>query len=131
MRLPTPSHRQICARFSLSILLATIAALAAIFQAGCGGGNSPSGPVLKGNTLVTLVFSGTANDQLIQFDLAIESVTLTSKSGNTVSLVSGLQPTEYMHLNGSAEPLVTISIPQDIYVAATATIGGAQFAALN
>ncbi len=124
---PTSSHRKVCARSILSILLATIAIVAAILQAGCGGGNSPSGPVLKGNTLVTVVFSGTANDQLIQFDLAIESVTLTSKSGNTVSLVSGLQPTEYMHLNGSAEPLVAISIPQDIYVAATATIGGAQF----
>ena len=32
-----------------------------------------------------------------------------------------------MHLNGSAEPWLAVSIPQDIYVAATATIGGAQF----
>ena len=126
MALPAALRRQICARFGLPVLLVIIVMAALLLNAGCGG-NSSGAPVLKGNTLVTVAFTGTANDQLIQFDLAIQSITLTNKLGKTVSLVSGLQPTEYMHVNGGAEPLVTVSIPQDIYTAATATIGEADF----
>src|SRR5580704_13791669 len=126
MTLPAPFRRQICARLGLSVFLAIIVMATLLFNSGCGG-NSPGAPVLKGHTLVTVAFTGTANDQLIQFDLAIQSITLTNKLGKTVTLVSGLQPTEWMHVNGGAEPLVTVSIPQDIYTAATATIGEADF----
>jgi len=126
MSLPVSFRRQICARFGLPVLLAIIVMATLLLNSGCGG-NSPGAPVLKGNTLVTIAFTGTANDQLIQFDLAIQSITLTNKLGKTVTLVSGLQPTEWMHVNGGAEPLVTVSIPQDIYTAAAATIGEADF----
>jgi hypothetical protein len=33
-----------------------------------------------------------------------------------------------MHVNGTAEPLATVSVPQGVYTAATATLGGTTFA---
>jgi hypothetical protein len=34
---------------------------------------------------------------------------------------------EFIHLNGSAEPLATVSVPQDVYTSATVTVGSALF----
>src|SRR5580704_894757 len=130
------SSRKIFARRGVSILLNLVAAAALILTTTCGGGSgmggtSPTGPVLTGNTLVTVVLSSTANDQLTEFDLGIQSLTLTNKAGNTVSLISTQQPTEYMHVNGGIEPLITVNIPQDVYTTASATIGGAQFTCID
>jgi hypothetical protein len=132
MSLARCTSSQIRCPHGFSIPLTLIALVALCLTTSCGGGagtggTAPGGPVLSGNTLVTLVLSTAANDQLTEFDLGIQSLTLTSQSGKTVSLVSALQGTEFIHINGGIEPLVTISIPQDIYTAATATIGGAQF----
>ena len=77
--------------------------------------------------MVTVVLSSTANDQLTEFDLTLQSITLTNQSGNTVTLLSAMQGTEFIHVNGAIEPLVTVSVPQDVYTSATATVGGAQF----
>ncbi|MGB8653432.1 MAG: hypothetical protein WCD23_02840, partial [Candidatus Acidiferrales bacterium] len=51
----------------LRIPLTLIAAAAACLTSGCGG-SSPNAPLQKGNTLVTVALSGTANDQLTEFD---------------------------------------------------------------
>ncbi len=110
------------------LLLLTALAAAAT---GCGSNNSPSPPATSsgtGTTAVTLLASSTANDQLSQFNLSLTSITLTSQSGKTVTLSVGTQNSEFMHLNGHAEPLVTINVPQDTYTSATATVGSAQFA---
>ena len=48
--------------------------------------SGPSGPKLSGNTSVTVVMTSTANDQLAEFDLGFQSITLTSQSGKTVTL---------------------------------------------
>jgi Domain of unknown function (DUF5666) len=79
------------------------------------------------NTEVTLVLSGVANDQLIEFNVNLQSLSLTSASGKMVSLLSTEQTTEFMHINGGIEPLITVSVPQDVYTSATATVGSAQF----
>jgi Domain of unknown function (DUF5666) len=107
--------------------------LAAVFTAGCGskgnpfqGGSTP----LSGNTSVTLLASSTANDQISVFDVEVLGMTLTNQSGKTVNLLSPL-PTapfmEFMHLNGTAEPMLTVSVPQDVYSSATLTLGTTQF----
>ena len=88
--------------------------------------SSPTGPKLSGNTSVTAVLSSTANDQLSEFDMVLQSITMTSQSGNTVNLLPAAQGFEFIHVNGQVEPLTTVSIPQDIYTSATATIGYAQ-----
>jgi hypothetical protein len=93
---------------------------------GCGS-SAPAPPKFSGNTSVTVLLSGTANDQVTRFDLDFQTLTLTSQSGKTVTLLSAQQPAEFMHLNGGIEPLLTVSVPQDIYTSATVTLGAAVF----
>jgi hypothetical protein len=51
---------------------------------------------------------------------------LTSQSGKTVNLLTASASTpnfsEFIHVNGPAEPLLTVSVPQDVYTTATATL---------
>jgi hypothetical protein len=109
----------------------TLLALAVGITTGCGGTGSSGSPALSGNTSVTVVLSSTANDQLSEFDLVLQNLTLTSKTGKTVTLLSTPQGFEFIHLNGQAEPLTTVTIPQGIYASATATIGYSQFTCLT
>src|SRR5579863_9169612 len=112
----------------LSVLVLTFTLVLVTITASCGSSSSaPNSPKLSENTLVTVLLSSTANDQLSQFSMELQSLTLTSQSGKTVNVFTTQQPSEFVHINGNIEPLVTVSIPQDVYTAATATIGGAQF----
>jgi Domain of unknown function (DUF5666) len=97
--------------------------LATVLTTGCGsGGSSPSPPKFSGNTQVTVVLTSTANDQISELNLNFQGMTLTSQSGKTVSLLAAQQPSEFIHLNGAIDPLVTATVPQGIYTAATAAI---------
>jgi hypothetical protein len=97
----------------------------------CGFTPNPSAQKLSGNTNVTVLLSSTGNDQVTTFDMRLKSLTLTSKAGKAVTLLSAEQPSEFMHLNGSIEPLTNISIPQDIYTSATVTLDGAVFICMS
>jgi hypothetical protein len=113
-----------------SVLMAAIAILLAVAGAtSCSSGpaNLSKTPPLSGNTQVTVVLTSTANDQLLQFDLNFQALSLTSQSGKTVKLLAGQQPSEFIHLNGAIDPLVTTTVPQDVYTAATATIAYGSF----
>jgi hypothetical protein len=122
-----------------SVISALMLVGAASFTTGCGSSGSmsePPAPTLTGNTSVTVMLTGMANDQLAEFDLGFQSITLTSQSGKTATLLS--LPTsgpavgaEFMHINGLAEPLVTASIPQDIYTSATVSLSGAEFVCVD
>jgi Domain of unknown function (DUF5666) len=103
------------------LLFAFSIALATVFTMGCGAG-STSTPALHGNTAVTLLLSSTANDQLPQFNILLTGITLTNKAGKTFNLLSTPQGAEFIHSNGDAEPFLTVSVPQDVYTAATATV---------
>jgi Domain of unknown function (DUF5666) len=115
--------------FSHFPILLTMVAAAIGLTTGCGssGAKKIPPPPFSGDTEVTVVVSSTANDALSAFNLDIQSLTLTSQSGTTVSVLAGDWPVEFMHLNGEIEPVVALPIPQGIYTAATAVIGGAQF----
>lgn len=109
------------------------AAVALGLAAGCGGTagrNSGGGPVPGENTTVTLLVSSTANNQLERFSLFLNTLTLTDKAGASVNVLPAAQQVEFMHLNGSPEPLVTVSAPQDVYTSATVTVGAASFTCL-
>lgn len=110
------------------------------FTTACGSGNqmaTTTPPPLTGNTQVTVALSSTANDQLAQFYLQLESLTLTSQSGKVVTIYSSpslqqdYEYSELMHVNGLINPLLSLSLPQDVYTAATATIGYAQFTCVS
>jgi hypothetical protein len=84
-------------------------------------------PALTGNTNVIVLLTSTANDKLEDFLLPIAGISLTDEKGNVVTLYTnpgagtpGLNaPAEFIHLNGVAEPLVTVVVPQAKYVSAT------------
>jgi hypothetical protein len=110
--------------FALSIAMPTA------FLTGCGGSGS-HGTTFSGNTAVTVLTTSTANAQFSQFNATMETLTLTSQSGQTVSLLTKPLYPEFIHVNGTAEPLATVSVPQGVYTAATATFGGTSFTCLT
>jgi hypothetical protein len=114
-------------------LSVTLIAAAAVLTCACGSSSSigSSGQTFHGNTNVTILATSTANDQLSQFWLNFNSITLTDKAGKVVTLLSSPQGAELIHLNGTSEPMVSTSIPQGIYVSGTATIGYAEFACVT
>lgn len=107
----------------LVIFLSTIAAI----TTGCGSLPGPPPPAFSGNTNVTVLLSSTANDQLSQFGLTFNSLTLTNKAGKSFTLLASPQGAEFVHLNGIIEPLITVSIPEGVYTSVTASIGYAYF----
>jgi hypothetical protein len=106
-----------------SIILILLVAAAIGMATACG--TSPTPPKFSGNTTVVVLASSTANDQLFQFPVTLQSLTLTSQSGQTVSLLATPASDEFMHLNGHVEPLATVSIPQGIYTSAAAMVSQA------
>lgn len=116
-----------------AILLAS-SATTLIGLSGCGSGGTPTGTgttPYSGTTTVTLVASSDANDALTSLNLALTSLTLTNSSGTTVTAFSSAQNEEFIHLNGTAEPLTTFTIPQGLYTSATATVGNAAFSCVT
>jgi len=106
---------------SISGFFLTIAiALPLTLTTGCGGSSASTPQV--GNTVVTVLATSTANDQLSQFRLTVTSLTLTNKSGKTVTVFSTPESAEFMHLNGTVEPLYATEIPQDVYTSAAVTL---------
>jgi len=112
---------------AVSIMLA--AAVAGCGSTGMGGNSQPPG--LTGSTVVSLLLSSSANDHLSQFTLNFTSITLTSKSGKTVSLLTSAQNAEFIHINGNVEPLLTVSVPQDDYTSASAVIASSGFVCID
>jgi hypothetical protein len=118
---------------SSHFFLITLTLLSGIgITAGCG--STPitfPQPKFSGTTSVKVLLSSTANDQVTRFDVTLQTLTLTSQAGKTVTLLSSQQPAEFMHLNGEIEPFTTVSIPQGIYTSATVTLGGAVFVCIG
>jgi hypothetical protein len=108
-------------------------AAAAAYLTACGGHGSapppatPNGPTQNPPMAVTVVATATGNDQLYQFTVHLTHLTLMNRSGKTVDVITKGQGAEFMHLNGSAEPLARASIPQDTYVSASAEVDYASF----
>ena len=98
-----------------------------LITTGCGNLPGPPPPAFSGNTNVTVLLSSMANDQLSQFGLTFNSLSLTNKAGKKFTLLASPQSTEFMHLNGTVEPLITVSVPEGVYTAAAANIGNAYF----
>lgn len=96
------------------------------YISGCSSMGSMQVPITPpGPTSVTMAISSTGNDQLTEFGLTIASINLISKSGTSVNIYNNPnintppQGTEFMHENGNSEPLVSASVPQDLYTSAS------------
>ena len=95
-----------------------------IFIAGCGSSDNQTPGK---STTVTLMASSSANDQLFDYGIAVNYLTLIGQSGNTVNLLTTPLIIEFMHLNGTEEPLATVTIPDGVYTSASASLGGTGF----
>jgi Domain of unknown function (DUF5666) len=113
--------------YASGFLSVFIIVLATVFTTSCGTSGTSGPPPLSGNTSVTILLSSTANDQISQFNVGFNSITLTGKSGKLFSVGGSSLYGEFIHLNGSTEPLITVTMPQDVYTSATADIGPANF----
>lgn len=80
-------------------------------------------PAPTGGTPVAVVMSSAANGKLSEYDVVFQSITLTSQSGKTVTLLAAPRAAEFIHVNGTRQPLAAASIPPDVYTAATASVG--------
>ncbi len=119
---PVPSASSLFSLVTLTLLFGIG------ITAGCGSsGTTPTPPKFSGNTSVAVLVASAGNDQVTRFAVELQTLTLTSQSGKTVTLSSSQQPSEFMHLNGGIEPLTTVSVPQDIYSSATVTLGQAVY----
>jgi hypothetical protein len=123
-------------RRRLSVFLPLLAlCISAAFTASCGSGGSTSNatsPKFSGNTSVTLLATSTANGQLNQVTATFDNITLTDQSGKTVNLLAATPNfIEFIHLNGVAEPLATLSVPQGVYTSAAAMVPYATFTCIS
>lgn len=105
----------------------TLTLCALLLLSGCGGSAPRTGTTSGGSTSVVLLATGTANDQLTSLWLTLDGVDLTSQSGSAVSLIATPEDVEFIHLNGTAEPIAVAEVPRGVYTSATASVGAAGF----
>ena len=92
---PGPTLSRLCA------LAALISAPALTLIPGCGGnGNGGTAPIPGQNTRVVLLSASTANGQLSRYETTVDSASLISQSGNTVTLLPAHLYAEFIHMNG-------------------------------
>jgi hypothetical protein len=121
----------------LSVFFTLSFVISAIFVDGCSSNGMMIAPPPPGPTNVSLMLSSTGNDQLSEFFLPFSSITLTNKAGSSVTLFTNPTPAlpgqivELIHLDGNLEPLVTVSVPHDIYTSAAVTFAAPLFCYLT
>jgi len=110
------------------LVVSGIAALLGACSGGSSGMSEPAPaaqPVQYGSVAVLL--SSTSNDRQSQFTVTMNKLTLTNAAGHTVTVFSSPQSAEFLHLNGNLAPLLTATVPQDVYVSAAIGIANATF----
>jgi Domain of unknown function (DUF5666) len=98
--------------------------------AGCGSGMSPNPtptPNAAGTTSVAVLLSSTANGQLSAFPITLNGISLSTSAGKAVNLLETPQIAEFSHLNSTSGPLLTVTVPQDVYTSATVMYSNPSF----
>jgi|SRR5438445_3400889 len=115
-----------------STCFASCGAIFAGWLAACSETAAPSAvpcPTSAATSNVPVLLSSAANDRLSQFSIAITRIALIDRCSTSVSLLE--EPNgrwiEFGHLNGLAEPLGIVRIPQGVYTAATLMVSYCNF----
>ena len=98
-----------------------------LLASGCGNSPSGSGPALSGFTTVAIQLSSAANDQLSQFTVGIQSISLTSQAAKTTTIFNTPVIVDFIPANGGAYPLATVQVPQDNYASAAVVVSSDDF----
>jgi hypothetical protein len=98
----------------------------------CGGGGSnhtPAAPPAATRPANVQINLGDAPaDRLLTAGVVVDSVTLSSSGGGTVSVSSGPRPIELMRLMGTVTPLSLAQVPPGTYTGVTLMLGAATVA---
>ncbi|MGA8042978.1 MAG: DUF5666 domain-containing protein [Terracidiphilus sp.] len=96
--------------------------------AGCGDDGS-STPITPAATTPLQVNMGDAPaDWLLSFSMNVSSMSLTTSSGETVSVASSATPVEMIHRLGTMEAIAQIAAPRGTYTSASLNIASCTFA---
>src|SRR5512144_1150652 len=102
---------------------------AALLLSACGGGGSggvtniaPSG-AQPSMTTVQINLGDDPADRLVAASLTINSMSLLSAGGGSVTVMSTARPMEMMRLMGTVAPLAMAGVPQGTYTGVTMTFG--------
>jgi hypothetical protein len=121
------------APYAFSILLSILSvAIFSVSLSGCGSNMSMGGTTPAKTTQVVVLLTSTANDRLSKFTTNLTSIALTNSAGMSTTVFTGANPqngalVEWMHLNGAAEPLPAVAVPQGTYTSAIVTISNCTF----
>lgn len=94
---------------------------------GCGGsssspGTTPAPPKPAAGTTPMQVSLGDAPaDWIMTFGMTVNTITLTSSTGDTVSVLPTASPMEMMQLMATVQPISSVAVPQGTYTQATVT----------
>jgi hypothetical protein len=110
------------------LLILTSVALV-LLLASCGS-NSSMTQAGMGN--VTIQTGDATNDQVVKFELTINSITLTGAAGtsNTQNLLNHPREVEFSHEAGSFEPLTLAHVPPGTYSGATLMVSNPEVVAV-
>lgn len=111
-----------------TFLLMLMSIALVLFLASCGGG----GPTTAGPQNVTIQTGDATNDQVVKFELTINSIILTGTGGtsNTQNLLARATEVEFAHEAGTFEPLTVTHVPPGTYSGATVTFSNPEVVAV-
>src|SRR5579872_6188438 len=115
----TPGNDR-CSFLYSHLLLSLAISPILIALAACSGA---AGSLPRSTTAVTVLATSTADDRLTQFTMAFSGLSLISSTGKEVPIITSPIYTEFIHLNGAEEPLLTVNIPSGTYTSAKASVG--------
>ena len=110
------------------LLILTSVALV-LLLASCGSNSSMT---KAGTGNVTIQTGDATNDQIVKFELTINSITLTGAAGtsNTQNLLSQPREVEFEHEAGAFEPLTLANVPPGTYSGATLMVSNPEVVAV-
>lgn len=113
-----------------------LALTASVVLVGCGGYKSSSTmtppasrSAVGGNSVLSI--GDSPSDNIISFEVTLNSVALTDSSGASVTVLNKPVRIELTHLAGTFVPLTTFSVPQGTYTSVTLTISNVEIHDLN
>jgi uncharacterized protein DUF5666/uncharacterized protein DUF4382 len=98
---------------------------AIISLAKCGSGSGAGSRQVGGaETAMQVSLSDAPADQVLSFQLTINSIVLTSSTGATAGVLPAAATVEISHLQATAQPLSQVTVPPGTYTGATVSISG-------
>src|SRR5947209_1622454 len=111
-------------RLILAVLLSSL-----LFLPGCGSGGSSSITSTPTSANTTINFGDATNDQVIGFEMLINSITLSG--GSNPSVLPKPTEFEFVHAAGVLEPLSLVSVPAGTYTGATIGVANPEVVVVN